>query len=171
MSKKARLFFDYFGYATPTDAVIPDGVMSTPPLANNSVSTGAVTAAASVAVRTSIRVSGAGTPDHLGGGQQSSSGSSNASGTSITNLGGGHSGDRNNTGMMGLSPAGSSGCAPIGPVHTYHAAPHHVHPHLDGSIVPSISPRLNLNNGFSSSMGTMYPIHHHSTTAMSETYR
>ncbi|XP_036223666.1 paired box protein Pax-6 isoform X3 [Bactrocera oleae] len=165
-----RLFFDYFGYATPTDAVIPDGVMSTPPLANNSVSTGAVTAAASVAVRTSIRVSGAGTPDHLGGGQQSSSGSSNASGTSITNLGGGHSGDRNNTGMMGLSPAGSSGCAPIGPVHTYHAAPHHVHPHLDGSIVPSISPRLNLNNGFSSSMGTMYPIHHHSTTAMSETY-
>ncbi|XP_018789227.1 PREDICTED: paired box protein Pax-6 isoform X3 [Bactrocera latifrons] len=165
-----RLFFDYFGYATPTtDAPIPDDVISTPPLAHNSVSTGDVVAATTVAVRTSVRGSGAGTPDHLGGGQQSSSGSSNTSGTSVTNLVGGHSIERSSTGVMGLSATVSTGCAPIGAVHTYHAAAHHTH-HLDGSIVPTLSPRLNLNNGFSSSMGAMYPIHHHSTMAMSETY-
>ncbi|XP_050339888.1 paired box protein Pax-6 isoform X2 [Bactrocera neohumeralis] len=165
-----RLFFDYFGYATPTtDAPIPDDVISTPPLAHNSVSTGDVVAATTVAVRTSVRGSGAGTPDNLGGGQQTSSGSSNASGTSVTNSVGGHSIERSSTGVMGLSATASSGCAPIGAVHTYHAAAHHTH-HLDGSIVPTLSPRLNLNNGFSSSMGTMYPIHHHSTMAMSETY-
>lgn len=174
MSKKARLFFDYFGYATPTtDVVIPDGIMSTPPLANNSVSTGAVAATISVPAHTSMggSASGGGTPDHLGGGQHSSSGSSNASAASVINLGGGQSGDRNSAGMMGLSPPGSSGCAPIGAVHTYHAPAYHTHPHIGGSIVRSISPRLNLNNGFSSSMGAMYPMHHHSTMAMSETYR
>ncbi|XP_049316224.1 paired box protein Pax-6 isoform X3 [Bactrocera dorsalis] len=165
-----RLFFDYFGYATPTtDASIPDDVISTPPLAHNSVSTGDVVAATTVAVRTSVRGSGAGTPDHLGGGQQSLSGSRNASGTSVTNLVSGHSIERSSTGVMGLSATAGSGCAPIGAVHSYHAAVHHTH-HLDGSIVPTLSPRLNLNNGFSSSMGTMYPIHHHSTMAMSETY-
>ncbi|XP_018789226.1 PREDICTED: paired box protein Pax-6 isoform X2 [Bactrocera latifrons] len=151
------------------NAPIPDDVISTPPLAHNSVSTGDVVAATTVAVRTSVRGSGAGTPDHLGGGQQSSSGSSNTSGTSVTNLVGGHSIERSSTGVMGLSATVSTGCAPIGAVHTYHAAAHHTH-HLDGSIVPTLSPRLNLNNGFSSSMGAMYPIHHHSTMAMSETY-
>ncbi|XP_028900780.1 paired box protein Pax-6 isoform X2 [Zeugodacus cucurbitae] len=149
-------------------AALPDGVMSTPPLANNSVSSTAAAASAHTSVVGAG--SGPGTPDHIGGGQQSSSGSSNASGTSVTNLGAGHSGGRNSVGMMGLSPAGSTGCAPIGAVHTYHAATHHTHPHLGGGIVPSISPRLNINNGFSSSMGTMYPIHHHSTMAMSEPY-
>ncbi|XP_049316223.1 paired box protein Pax-6 isoform X2 [Bactrocera dorsalis] len=151
------------------NASIPDDVISTPPLAHNSVSTGDVVAATTVAVRTSVRGSGAGTPDHLGGGQQSLSGSRNASGTSVTNLVSGHSIERSSTGVMGLSATAGSGCAPIGAVHSYHAAVHHTH-HLDGSIVPTLSPRLNLNNGFSSSMGTMYPIHHHSTMAMSETY-
>ncbi|XP_054746010.1 paired box protein Pax-6-like [Anastrepha obliqua] len=174
-----RMFFDYFGYATPsTDAAIPDAIMSPSSLANNS------TASAAAAVISSISVqavggsdSGAGTPDILGG-QQSLSSSSCASVTSATNLGhgngGGHAADRHSAGIMGLNVGGSNTCSPIGAVHTYHPSAHHTHathPHLGNSIVPSISPRLNLNSGFSGSMGSMYPtIHHHSTMSMSETY-
>ncbi|XP_017488305.1 PREDICTED: paired box protein Pax-6 isoform X2 [Rhagoletis zephyria] len=160
----------------------PDSIISSSPLANNSASAVAgAAAAASGESQTTVGgpASGAGTPEHLGSGQHSSSASSSASGTSVANLGhsngGGQSGGgRNCAGMMGLGATGNGTCAPIGAVHTYNPAAHHAHtthPHLASSIVPSISPRLNLNSGFSGSMGSMYPtIHHHSTMSMSETY-
>ncbi|XP_023158929.1 paired box protein Pax-6 isoform X2 [Ceratitis capitata] len=153
------MLFDYFGYATPTtDAAIPDTTM------------------ASSVTQTSVGASGSGadTPDHLASGHHFSSCGSNASGSSATSFGVGYSGNRNSIGMMGLSTLSTSTCSPIGSGHTYHSAAHHTHAshaHIGGSVMPPLSPRLNLNSGFSSSMGSMYStIHHHSTKPMSETY-
>ncbi|XP_055857863.1 paired box protein Pax-6 isoform X3 [Episyrphus balteatus] len=42
--------------------------------------------------------------------------------------------------------------------------------HLASSAVPSLSPRLNLNSGFSSTMGAMYSTVHHPPMPMSDSY-
>ncbi|XP_030379729.1 paired box protein Pax-6 [Scaptodrosophila lebanonensis] len=46
----------------------------------------------------------------------------------------------------------------------------HVSHALSGSIVPPISPRLNFNNGFSSSMSAMYSNMHHPSMSMGDSY-
>ncbi|XP_017962538.2 paired box protein Pax-6, partial [Drosophila navojoa] len=47
---------------------------------------------------------------------------------------------------------------------------HQHHHHVPHTLVPSISPRLNFNSGFSSSMSAMYSNMHHSALSISEGY-
>ncbi|XP_017869085.1 PREDICTED: paired box protein Pax-6 isoform X1 [Drosophila arizonae] len=47
---------------------------------------------------------------------------------------------------------------------------HQHHHHVPHTLVPSISPRLNFNSGFSSSMSAMYSNIHHNALSMSEGY-
>ncbi|XP_030566641.1 paired box protein Pax-6 isoform X1 [Drosophila novamexicana] len=59
-------------------------------------------------------------------------------------------------------------CSPgLGIADQRHQHHHHVPPH---TLVPSISPRLNFNSGFSSSMSAMYTNMHHNAISMSEGY-
>ncbi|CAD7094139.1 unnamed protein product [Hermetia illucens] len=108
-----------------------------------------------------------------GGGPDGSGGSSGGSlgGGGLSSIGG-------SSAITGLTPpplavggvdlqSGSSGLLGAGIPGHHH---HHHHHHHNLPTIPSLSPRLNLNSGFGTTMSSMYPSIHHPPMPMSDSY-
>lgn len=166
--KKARMFFDYFGYTTHSADSITD--LASTVAAPNGSSPSLTPNSGPIDSVTTEHLDGSVTPAVLNNRSTTTTHSDISHGQ--------NNNDRSSSSNNNIPNATSS--TNTGFIHSLHhtsATPHshgamHSESHLGSSIMPTLSPqRINLNSGFGTTMPAIYPSMHHTAMSMSDSYR